>query len=28
VSEGLGEAKRGLDVTRLDEKELLQTRGW
>jgi pyridoxal 5'-phosphate synthase pdxS subunit len=28
VSEGLGEAMRGLDVTRLDEKELLQTRGW
>ena len=28
VSEGLGEAMRGLDVAQLDEKELLQTRGW
>jgi pyridoxal 5'-phosphate synthase pdxS subunit len=28
VSEGLGEAMRGLDVAQLEEKELLQTRGW
>ena len=28
VSEGLGEAMPGLDVAQLDEKELLQTRGW
>jgi pyridoxal 5'-phosphate synthase pdxS subunit len=28
VSEGLGEAMRGIDVAKLDEKELLQTRGW
>jgi len=27
-SEMVGEAMRGLDVARLDEKELLQTRGW
>ena len=28
ASEGLGEAMKGLDVRQLDEKELLQTRGW
>jgi pyridoxal 5'-phosphate synthase pdxS subunit len=28
VSEGIGEAMEGLDVAKLDEKELLQTRGW
>jgi len=28
VSEGLGEAMPGLDLAKLDEKELLQTRGW
>ncbi len=28
VSEGLGEPMRGLDVAQLDEKDLLQTRGW
>jgi pyridoxal 5'-phosphate synthase pdxS subunit len=28
VSEGIGEAMPGLDITKLDEKELLQTRGW
>ncbi len=28
VSEELGEPMRGLDVRQLDEKELLQTRGW
>jgi pyridoxal 5'-phosphate synthase pdxS subunit len=28
VSEGLGEAMPGLDVAQLEEKELLQTRGW
>ncbi len=28
VSEGLGEPMRGLDVRKLPEKELLQTRGW
>ena len=28
VSEGIGEAMRGLDVAKLDERELLQTRGW
>ncbi|MBD3237085.1 MAG: pyridoxal 5'-phosphate synthase lyase subunit PdxS [Candidatus Eisenbacteria bacterium] len=28
VSEGLGEAMRGIDVAKLDERELLQTRGW
>jgi pyridoxal 5'-phosphate synthase pdxS subunit len=28
VSEGIGEAMRGLDVAKMDEKELLQTRGW
>jgi pyridoxal 5'-phosphate synthase pdxS subunit len=28
ISEGLGEAMAGLDVRKLDEKELLQTRGW
>jgi pyridoxal 5'-phosphate synthase pdxS subunit len=27
-SEQLGEAMRGLDVSQLSEKELLQTRGW
>ena len=27
-SEQLGEAMRGLDVARLEEKDLLQTRGW
>jgi len=28
VSEGLGEAMAGLDVSKLEEKDLLQTRGW
>ena len=28
VSEGLGEPMSGLDTSKLDEKELLQTRGW
>jgi pyridoxal 5'-phosphate synthase pdxS subunit len=28
ASEGLGEAMPGLDVRRLDESDLLQTRGW
>jgi len=28
VSEGLGEPMRGLDVAQLEEKDLLQTRGW
>ncbi len=28
VSEGIGEPMAGLDVSRMDEKELLQTRGW
>jgi len=28
ASEGIGEAMPGLDVKKLDEKELLQTRGW
>jgi len=28
VSEGIGEAMPGLDVAKLEEKELLQTRGW
>ncbi len=28
VSTGLGEAMRGLDVSKMDESELLQTRGW
>jgi len=28
VSEGIGEAMPGLDIAKLDEKELLQTRGW
>jgi pyridoxal 5'-phosphate synthase pdxS subunit len=28
VSEELGEPMRGLDVRQMDEKELLQTRGW
>ncbi len=28
VSRGLGEAMRGVDVSKLDEKELLQVRGW
>ena len=27
-SEALGEAMRGIDVSKLDPKELLQTRGW
>ena len=27
-SEELGEAMRGIDVAKLDQKELLQTRGW
>jgi pyridoxal 5'-phosphate synthase pdxS subunit len=26
--EGLGEAMPGLEVSRMDEKDLLQTRGW
>jgi pyridoxal 5'-phosphate synthase pdxS subunit len=28
VSEGIGEAMPGLDVAKMDEKDLLQTRGW
>jgi pyridoxal 5'-phosphate synthase pdxS subunit len=28
LSEGLGEPMRGIDVAKLDEKDLLQTRGW
>jgi len=28
VSEGIGEAMPGLDIAKLDEKDLLQTRGW
>jgi pyridoxal 5'-phosphate synthase pdxS subunit len=28
VSEELGEPMRGLDVRQMEEKELLQTRGW
>ena len=28
VSEGIGDPMAGLDVSKLDEKELLQTRGW
>jgi len=28
VSEGIGEAMSGLDIRKLDEKDLLQTRGW
>ncbi len=28
ASEGLGEAMKGLDVRQMDEKDLLQTRGW
>ncbi|MDH4180092.1 MAG: pyridoxal 5'-phosphate synthase lyase subunit PdxS, partial [Armatimonadota bacterium] len=28
VSEGIGEAMPGIDIAKLDEKELLQTRGW
>jgi len=28
LSEGLGEPMRGIDVSKLTEKELLQTRGW
>jgi len=28
VSEGLGEPMPGLDIAKLDQKELLQTRGW
>jgi pyridoxal 5'-phosphate synthase pdxS subunit len=28
VSEGIGEAMPGLDIAKLDDKELLQTRGW
>ena len=28
ASEELGEAMRGLDVSKLAESELLQTRGW
>jgi pyridoxal 5'-phosphate synthase pdxS subunit len=28
VSRGLGEPMRGIDVAKLDEQELLQTRGW
>jgi len=28
ASESLGEAMKGLDIRQLDEKELLQTRGW
>ena len=27
-SEQVGEAMRGLDVAKMDEKELLQVRGW
>ena len=28
VSEGIGEAMPGLDISKIDEKDLLQTRGW
>jgi pyridoxal 5'-phosphate synthase pdxS subunit len=28
ASEELGEAMRGLDIRQIDEKDLLQTRGW
>ncbi len=28
ISEGLGDAMRGLDVSKMKEEELLQTRGW
>ena len=28
ISKGLGEAMRGLDVSKMKEEELLQTRGW
>jgi pyridoxal 5'-phosphate synthase pdxS subunit len=28
VSENLGEPMVGIDISRLDESELLQTRGW
>ena len=28
ASEELGEAMRGLDIAQIDEKDLLQTRGW
>ncbi len=28
VSEGLGEPMRGLDIAQIEEKDLLQTRGW
>ena len=28
ASEELGEAMRGLDISKLPESELLQTRGW
>ena len=28
ASEGLGDAMPGLDVRRLEDKDLLQTRGW
>jgi pyridoxal 5'-phosphate synthase pdxS subunit len=28
VSEDLGEAMVGIDISRLDASELLQTRGW
>jgi pyridoxal 5'-phosphate synthase pdxS subunit len=28
VSEGIGEAMPGLDIAKMDEKDLLQTRGW
>jgi pyridoxal 5'-phosphate synthase pdxS subunit len=28
ASEELGEAMRGLDIAQMDEKDLLQTRGW
>ena len=27
-SEELGEAMRGIDISKLDQKELMQTRGW
>jgi pyridoxal 5'-phosphate synthase pdxS subunit len=28
ASEDLGEAMKGLDIRQMDEKDLLQTRGW
>jgi pyridoxal 5'-phosphate synthase pdxS subunit len=28
VSQGLGEAMAGIETSRLDEKDLMQTRGW